>query len=113
MRRAGMPHSGPVRGGGIGMFAGNEGPPQEPSAAVAGELKNSLMDQPGIRLAQATGRRIYFGGAVAPQLFTRPPSPVNEDAQIRAGIISNNTRRTVGRARAQIEEDLATEEGPG
>ena len=51
-------------------------------------------------------------GAIYPQAFTRPPSPVNEDAQVRAGVISMNSRRTVGRARARIEDDLQTEEGP-
>jgi hypothetical protein len=111
MRRASLPIA-QRRGGGIGMFAGNEGPPQDLDGAAIGEFKNSLMDQPGIRLAEATGRRMYFGGALYPQAFTRPPSPVNEDAQVRAGVISMNTRRTVGRARAQLADDLATEEGP-
>jgi hypothetical protein len=114
MRRASTPLAQRQRaaadGRAIGMFSGNEPVPQQPTDAIAGELQNSLMDQPGIRLAEATGRRVFFSGALYPQAFTRAPSPVNEDANVRAGYIGMATRRTVGRARAQLD-DLRTEEG--
>lgn len=87
----------------IGQFRDCAPSPQDPTHAIVGELLDSMMDQPGIRLAGATGRRIFFAGSLTPQKFTTPPHAVNDDANVRAGMIQMNTRRTITRSKAAVE----------
>jgi hypothetical protein len=84
---------------GVGMFAGLV-QVQDPSRMIGRNLLASLSDQPGIRLAQATGRRVYFGTtAHQPQRFVVPSNPNRAD-QLRAGLRgSGNARRSLGRQR--------------
>lgn len=65
------------------------------------------MDQPGVRLARATGRRLFHGGYLAPQRFTTLPSATNETYQIQGARVAMNSRRSIGRTRGRIEEALA------
>lgn len=84
---------------GFGMFSGLT-QVQDPSRIVGRDLLASLTDQPGLRLAQATGRRVYFGTtAHQPQVFMVPSQPNRAD-QVRAGARgSGNARRTLGKQR--------------
>jgi len=93
------------------MFSDVAPSPQSPTQAIVGELLAALSGQPGIRLAQATGRRVFCGGGVAPQRFTRPESAVNDDMNVRAGIIQMNRNRTIARAKGRIEDELAATPG--
>jgi hypothetical protein len=84
---------------GFGMFSGLV-QVQDPSRILGRQLLASLTDQPGLRLAQPTGRRVYFGTtAHQPQRFMAP-SRVNRADSLRAGLRgSGNARRSLGKQR--------------
>lgn len=79
-----------------------ERPPQDVEGAVLSGWKDSLTDQPGIRLAQPTGRRLYFGGALTVQRFAVKPADSQDADAVLAGLRHNNTRRALGRARGEV-----------
>jgi hypothetical protein len=85
----------------LGVFRDTAPVPQEPTTAIFRGFIDALTDQPGIRLAQATGRRIYTGGALTPQRFAHPPSEINAADSVRAAQLHMNTRRTLGKQRGQ------------
>lgn len=90
---------------GFGVFAGLASI-QDPARVIGRGLIGSLMEQPGIRLAEATGRRIYFGTTRStPQRFAVPPSQVNRRDQVRAGR-AVNSRRSLGRMRGLAPEGI-------
>jgi hypothetical protein len=85
-------------GAGIGVFE-NLIQLQNPSAAITRGLQGSLLEQPGIRLAEPTGRRTYLGTGASPvQRFSAPPSVINDINQVQAGR-AINARRSLGRGR--------------
>jgi hypothetical protein len=96
---------------GIGAFAHLESP-QDPSSAIATDLKDSLSDQPGLRLGAGPAARIFFGGALTPQRFTRPPAETNDADAVRAATLHVNAPRLFTKTRGQVA-NLSLQTGVG
>jgi len=88
---------------GIGAFERTQ-TVQDPNSAIATGLKDSISDQPGLRLAGGGGRRVYFGGALTPQSFTRPPADTNGPDSLRAAILHVNAPRSTSKTRGRIAQ---------
>lgn len=86
-----------------GQF-GRHMPPQGAFQALARGLTSSLMEDPGIRLAETTGRRTYSGGGLNVQTFLRAPTGPNTD--LDRAPVSINARRALNRTRGTVD-DLA------
>ncbi len=90
---------------GIGAFA-LVGSPQDPSPAIAAGLKNALSDQPGLRLQGGGGRRVFTGGGLTVQRFTRPPAATNTADAVRAAVLHVNAPRLVSKTRGVVTPAL-------
>ena len=86
---------------GSGAFSLLESP-QDPSAAIAAGFKDSLSDQPGLRLSGGPASRLYFAGALTPQQFTRPPAETNDADAVRAATLHVNAPRLFTKSRGQV-----------
>lgn len=86
------------------MFADVENV-QDPGAAMNAERQIGLVNESGIRTAQPTGRRVFFGTTLgAPQRFSATPSPVNFAESINVAVVSGSTAaRMVNKTRGRVE----------
>ncbi|MFL5901245.1 MAG: hypothetical protein ACJ75S_08620 [Solirubrobacterales bacterium] len=92
---------------GIGAFELVESP-QDPSPVLAAGLKDSLGGQPGLRLQGGGGRRVFFGGQLTLQHFTRPPAASNDADSVRAAVLHVNAPRLVAKTRGVFTPVLPT-----
>jgi hypothetical protein len=85
----------------IGVFRNLVPAPQDPAAAIAVDLTDALTGQPGLRLAPQAGRRVFFGGGLEPQRFTRPQGGANTEDALANADRQINARRTLGKQRGR------------
>jgi hypothetical protein len=88
---------------GQGQFVENIDP-QDPTGAAAGVLLRSMSGDPGLRLAaQMSARhRRYYGTAVTPQRFVKPPGGTNTEEAldvVHAMPLKRNRQRAMGQIR--------------
>lgn len=94
MRREGRIHG--------GMFHGHRPAPSSlASLSIVEELADQLTSSPGLTAAPTTGRRLFTGGALAPQQFVRPPAGANSALEVARQQV--NARRTLGQSRGAPE----------
>lgn len=83
-----------------GILRGVPRSPQDLTPAVMRIFLDSLTDQPGLRLAQQTGRRVFFGGSSpAPQRFTRPQGGTQTEEVLAVAPLTINARQMIGKRR--------------
>lgn len=90
---------------GIGAFSEVE-VVQSPSQTIAAGLKDSLSGQPGLRLEGGGSRRVFFGGWLEPQRFTRPPGEPHEADATRAAEIRVSQPRPFGRRGGRVARPI-------
>jgi hypothetical protein len=98
----------PAEKRGIGIFR-SHADPHDPSSAIALDLKDSLSDQPGLRLEGGNSRRRFFGGQLTPQRFGRPPASTNDGDAVRAATVQVHSRGKRGQ-RVVVDVDVPVAE---
>lgn len=88
-----------------GMFAGNPIPPQNPGEAATGEWARTFTDDPGLRVAYTTGRRLWHSGLLQVQRFITPAQP-NSPENLEAAALQINWRRAHGRFRGMRSPEV-------
>jgi hypothetical protein len=87
-----------------GMFLGNPPPPQDISLALMRQTHVGLVDEPGIRLAETTGRAsaTYHAADLQPQQFVRQPAGPNAPELLeQAAVSAGNARQALSRNRGR------------
>jgi hypothetical protein len=87
-----------------GMFLGNTPPPQDISLALMAQMHVGLVDDPGIRLAETTGRNTstYTAPNLAPQQCERSPAGPNAAELLeQAPVAAGNARQALSRNRGR------------
>jgi hypothetical protein len=75
-------------------------PIQEPTAAIAANLRDTLMDRDALRRIKTTASNRKCRATLAsPQRFTRPDGGINQAPAMDAGAHKMNARRLVNKTR--------------
>jgi hypothetical protein len=83
------------------VFSGHPDLPQDLSGALTEQLHVSLVDDPGLRVAETTGRATstYHAADLNPQSFVRQPASPNAPEQLEMAPRAINQRQALSRTR--------------